>query len=177
MTAAAVWQTRGRGFTLAEMLAVVAIVGVLAASVTPAIRMLDDARRAALRAEVVRMVTVARAHSAASARPSGVEIDLAGGAARLLQIPAAGEAPVALHDALGAPRLPVPIQRGEAAVTGAVMGDGREGGGVLWFGLRGVPELRDPESWVRTGGWTTDAVIELAGVEPVVVSRGTGAVR
>ena len=67
---------RPAGFTLVELIGVVALVVVLSIAAIPAIGAITRARQSATVAESARLITAARQRAMATSRPAGVEIDL-----------------------------------------------------------------------------------------------------
>jgi prepilin-type N-terminal cleavage/methylation domain-containing protein len=166
-----------RGFTLAELLAVMAIIAVLAASAAPAVRAVSDARAAGLAREVARLLALARAHAVATGQPTGLLYDSGEATLALRRIAPGGSAPTTIVGALGESAEDVRIegQFAGAAVTSFVTGDGVGSHTAVWFTYRGEPEVRD-SSGASLGPFTQDAVLTVTGDRAVTVRRSTGAV-
>ncbi len=164
-----------RAFTLAELVAVMVVTGILAAGAVPAMRSVESVRERALAAEVQRRLSFARSWAAATGRPTGLRIESSTGALTLVRIAADGDPPTNLPAASGAPGASWFIARQfpGAAILSVRHGDNTLGAGTIWFGADGEPQIRD-----RNGAFlqefTTDAQITVSGPSTITVRQVTG---
>ncbi|MCA9310146.1 MAG: prepilin-type N-terminal cleavage/methylation domain-containing protein, partial [Phycisphaerales bacterium] len=84
------------GFTLIELIAVLSLVAVLSLTALPALNAVTNARHAGLARDVEQHLCRARSYAIASARPAGIEFDLAAQTLRLVEIVSEGAAPTAV---------------------------------------------------------------------------------
>ena len=168
---------RSRAFTLVEMLTVVIVLGIVAATSIPAFTSVAEARKAAATAEVERLLITARARAMATSCPTGLEIPLAGDSVRTLEILSTGASPTVAKDLFGAPTSStvIPAVYGGAKVSSLVNGDGTTSSRVIWFTHSATPQTRTT-SGVLISAFTQDAVITMATGARLVVRRLTGAV-
>lgn len=166
-----------RGFSLIEMITVIAIVAVMSASAMPVMQHMTTVRERALADECARLLAYARGASLATGQPHGLKIDHSAGSLSIVRIESAGSPPEAALDAQGQPWQPIVISArfGAAAVTAMTNGDGLSVRDTVWFGFDGIPEIRDI-SGVRLGSFTTDAIITTTGGHTIRVRRLTGAI-
>lgn len=166
---------RRRAFSMLEMMLVVTIIGIIAATARPALRLLSDARRIGAVQEVERTLLFARATAMATGNATGVELTPTG--MRILTIPALNAAPQPLLGPDGEPRgLPVLDQdQLDFWITRLQDGTGSTvAEATLWFSIDGTPELRAANG-TRLGPWTDDARIEVADTGVINIRRVTGA--
>jgi len=166
-----------RAFSLVELAVVVALLGIMAASVTPALRGVSDARQSAAWREAERRLVHARTRAMSTGRAFGVRITAASGTFELLEIPVGGGIPQGARDALGQtiPAWSLPTAYPSTAVSSFVGGDGVSGTGVVWFGHDGAPQRRN-SSGALLGAFTQDAVVTLTGGRTVTVREVSGLV-
>jgi len=166
-----------RAFTLVEVALVVALLGILAVSVLPAIAGVGEARAAGAWREVERRFVHARSRAMCAGRAFGVRLNPTAGTFELLEIPAGGGAPVAASDALGQtmPAWSLDLSYPGTAVTSFVGGDGSSGTGTVWFGHDGAPQRRNA-SGLLLGGFAQDAVVTITGARTVTIRKDSGLV-
>ncbi|MCB9847838.1 MAG: prepilin-type N-terminal cleavage/methylation domain-containing protein [Phycisphaeraceae bacterium] len=165
------------GFSLIELVAVMAILGVLSLTSIPALRSVTSAREGALARQLVRQLELARAFATATGEPTGLLYDEAGGALRLRRIASEGGAPEPAPDPQGGayPDLLLGVEYPGSTVTGFVTGDGDASHTAVWFSFDGAPQVRDSDGALLTG-FTQDAVISTSGGRSVTVRMTTGAI-
>ncbi len=163
-----------RAFTLVELVTVVVIVGILAASAIPAFGTLSSSRQAAAGKEVARLLLVARSCAVASGRPTGVKFDT-GSAITIVNIPTTGAAPAAMTDPLGQPEptVSLPGLFNGVKIVSVVLGDSTAGNVTLWFAYDGTPQTRTSGGTLGSA-WTKDATIALTGGGTLTVRKGSG---
>lgn len=165
---------RARGFTLAELIAVLTLVGILSAVAFPALAALDGARDNALLNEVERRLWVARASAMSTGLPTGVRVDIAGNDATIWRlredatgieraVNAGGESPAPLGS----------LFRGGGIDDFAPIEPGADPG--VWFDYMGRPHARSADGMTRIE-WTDDAVVTLHDNRTITVRRVTGAI-
>jgi Tfp pilus assembly protein FimT len=160
-----------------EVMLVVVVIGIVAATARPALQLLSDARRISAVQEIERTLLFARASAMATSRATGVQLTPT--AMRVLVVPALNAAPQPLLGLDGEPRGIEQLSQEQRDFWITAVQDGTGSTvteTVIWFGIDGTPELRDGNG-VRLGAWTDDARVEVAGVGVVHVLRVTGAVR
>ncbi|MBL0921893.1 MAG: hypothetical protein IBJ10_07170 [Phycisphaerales bacterium] len=164
-------------FTLAELVGVMVLVGVLAAAAIPALRSVERTREHALAREVQRRLCFARSWAASTGAPVGLSIDVGAGLLTLVRIEQEGEAPEELPNgaggAGGAWRIAASFPSG--AVLAVSHGDGSRGDGTIWFGPDGSPQVRAGDG-AYIGGFTDDAAVTVSGPATITVRRLTGLV-
>jgi prepilin-type N-terminal cleavage/methylation domain-containing protein len=166
-----------RGFSLIEAIAVVAIVGILAAGVAPAIRSQTRLHQAAAAAEAGRLLRLARAHAMATGEPTGVEVFSPEQTIRLVVSPDPGQGVITLSDALGQETelIDIPAKFPGAAILGVTGGDGSTQRVTLWFSHAGEPQVRS-ESGSLISSFAEDAVIQFQGEHAVAVLAVSGVI-
>lgn len=168
--------SRRTAFTLVEMLAVVIVMSLLAASSLPAMSAIDDAKRAAAANEIERLLISARARAMASARPTGVQL-AAGSVFTVIEIAGDHAAPTTTGDVFGQPSIAIrlPDLYAGASVAAFTNGDGATGTGVVWFNHRGEPHTR-AAAGDFAGAFTQDGLFTLSTARRVRVFKVSGAV-
>ena len=164
-----------RAFTLIELALVVALVGILAVSVIPALRGVSDARQAAAWRETERRFVHARTSAMAAGRAFGVRVNPVAGTFELMEVPLGAGSPGAARDPFGQPvgAWSLPASYPGTSIVGFVGGDGQSGTGTVWFGYDGAPQRRN-SSGTLLGGFTQDAVVTLTGGRTVTVRQSSG---
>lgn len=168
-------RSQRRAFSMLEMMLVVTIIGIIAATARPALRLLSDARRIGAVQEVERALLFARSTAMATGNATGVELTPLG--LRILTIPNGSTAPESLLGPDGQPRgIPVlAADQRDFWITHLQDGSGASvTQATLWFSIDGTPELRDTNG-TRLGPWTDDARIEIADTGVINIRRITGA--
>lgn len=165
-------------FTLIELVAVMVLVSILSLTVTPLLATMRSSRDSALAREVERRLQLARAHGMTTGRPTGLTLDVAEQALRLVYIAEAGAAPAPLPGASGeaeghAQESIEAMFPGSALLAIDVGGAGAFD--TIWFDYQGVPHLRS-ETGAFVQNLTEDAHISLAGEHVVTVRHTTGMV-
>lgn len=169
-------QTR-HGFSLIEAITVVAIVGVLAAGVAPAIRSQTALQQGCAAAEVARVLRVARSNAMATGEPTGVQVSAADDSLALVVTPHPGSGVITLNDALGGPwpTIVIPDRFGGAEIAAVTGGNGESGTATLWFAHSGEPQVRS-SSGTLVSTFEQDAVITLSGEHHVTVRAVSGVI-
>lgn len=166
-----------RAFTLIELITVFVLIGLLAVSAGPALSTVQRSRESAAAREVSRLFVLARSEAMSTSEPTGVRVDPAAGTFEMLVVPNGTDPPAILTSPLGEPRetFVLGIDFPGIDVEAVVLGDGSTGGGTIWFGHRGTPQLRDGFG-AYLGEFTTDASVKLTGTDPIYIMRGSGLV-
>ncbi|MCC6427278.1 MAG: prepilin-type N-terminal cleavage/methylation domain-containing protein [Phycisphaerales bacterium] len=180
-------------FTFVEMLAVIIILGLLAATSVPAMTAIDQARQAAASNEIERLLIWARARAMASARPTGISYTKSGGGifsssgGGVIGGTSAFFTPVeVLRDAATSttttdvfgqvsPTLDLPATFAGATVSRFTNGNATTGVGTVWFNYRGDPHTRTPTG-VYIAPFTQDALFTLSTGRKVRIRMYSGAV-
>lgn len=159
-----------RGFTILELTVVIALTGILAVSVIPAIGVVEDARRGAAGDEVARLLRLARATAAAAGEPVGLRVDADRQELRLVVAAANGSTP--LLGAAGEPAAPLSMARAFPGVRVEGLAIDGDAGEIVWFAPDAKPVLM--ESGMATGPQTGEAEIAIADGPRIVVHPLTG---
>ena len=162
---------RTRAFTLAELVGVLTVLAVLAATAIPAVRMLGDTRSAEVRVRLEDALRQARAAAVGRGIPCGVRIDRKAQTVSLLALEAAKAAP--MSDAFGQPLPALPIDAGRSVGVKRVTGGSKAGNTPeIWFDRSGS------HARISKAGVVTvlrgDATILLTTGETIVVTGNTG---
>lgn len=166
---------RIHAFTLIEVIIVLVIVGLLAATAVPAMSSLGDTRRVAALREVERRLTNARSTAMTTGQPTGLAVSATADTLLSVFIPSAGATPAPITTPSGEPDDPVLIAEEFPGVDIAtvIAGDGASGDTTFWFSFEGTPQLRS-SSGTLTGGFVQDASIHLAGGGQINIRRISG---
>ena len=175
-TSAAISRRHRNGFTLVELMFVVLIMGVITASVVPAMDNVRTMRRGAARDDLSRMLMVARGRAAASGRPHGLRIDLTGSTLTVIEVSVTGGIQADRDPLSGNDRtLDLGVTYSGVALSDMTNGDATRGSGIIWFDFEGVPHTRDSDG-SYLGINTQEAVVTLDSGQSVVVHPYTGMV-
>jgi prepilin-type N-terminal cleavage/methylation domain-containing protein len=162
-------------FTMVELLVVVLVLGIVSASVVPAIDALAGARRAGAAESIRSTLRFARASAMLTGQPTGVDIDVDDSTLTLVWIAPDQTMPAAKPDALGGDFGPfnLAVEFAGVSIDALTRFDGSSGSGTLWFGADGLPERRDSAGSLL-GTATSNAVITLSSGASVTLDDGTG---
>ncbi len=164
---------RGAGFTLVEVMVVVAIMGIVSLSIVPAIGSMTQARRAAAVQEVTRRFQVARARALATGKPHGVEVLVGAGTVRSMVIETVGGTPEGVMLATGVRDAGVKLSVLISGVSVTGLTNPNTAGGattaVVWFAHDGTYQCRTSTGTV-VGSAGSDAVVTVSGGSTVRVS-------
>jgi prepilin-type N-terminal cleavage/methylation domain-containing protein len=166
-----------RAFSFLETMVVVVIIGIIAATATPAFSLLRNARRVDSAQEVERTLLLARSLALATGRPTAVEFSANN--MRILTINSLGTSPTPVLAPDGSTRGSTRPDQGrrDPWITSLTDGAGNTTTTTTaWFGIDGTPELRDT-SGTRIGPWTTDMSIRIDNTFTITVRRITGSVQ
>lgn len=168
-------RTRTRhAFTLVELVIVVTVTGILAATAIPALSSWSASSVHAARRELSRVLSFARSNAIATSRPTGVGFSADGRTLSLVWTASPGATPESLPDLFGMPTAPLTLGAGLGVPEmNAVLGDGASGECTLWFGHDGTPRSSHLSSATI---WTSDARITLGAESTITVRRGTGVI-
>lgn len=153
----------GRAFSLIELLAVVLIMGILAATIAPTLGLLGRGSARAAATEVERHLELARARATASGRPAGITFNPNQHYIELITEDQAG-AINPFPDLTGAPRNPFNISGHYPGVTIRSFRNGRPGASLrtIWFDAAGRPHAsRNNQRATDANLFTRDALITL----------------
>ncbi len=161
------------GFTFIELIAVMVIVAILAASALPVINSLSETRRSAAAKQLLRGLTVARQHAQATGATTWLEIDLLGQRWSILvenpEAPGRASATPLIDPGTGR-RYANSLGTGDFAGT-AITSVNFDGGSAVGFDWKGRP-LNAAEQPL-----TAQGIVTLEGGHRVRVEAGTGYVR
>ena len=160
-----------RGFTLVELLAVVMVIGVMAAVVMPATGTMDRGRLLHAADATARAIETARGHASASGRPTGVRAELPEHTVRLVQLRPGAIGPVAVIDAMGSAMEDLNLVTRYGAEIESLSSE-EPLADTLWFDHAGQPELRERDG-ALLGVMRRDAelVLQARGERRAVVLR------
>lgn len=164
--------TRRAGYTLVELIAVMVLVSIAAASVAPVMGVVERSRQAGAKDEIERRLLMVRSHAMTTGRPSGVRFDLAAQTAGAYEILAPGGAPVKMA-----------MQGGDESAESMFAGveivdadlDPADAYDTIWFAHDGTPHYRTGGG-AMVGGLTQDAAISVTGGGSVTVRMVSGAI-
>ena len=167
-------QSRRQGFTLFEVMVVVTVTALLAASAIPAMNGIRDSQSVAAAAETARQLLTARARAVSTGRPHGVSVSVTGtlGKARIED---GTVATVVGADGQDEPPTSLPAMFGGAEVESFLNGDGTTGSGTIWFDSEGTPHCRS-SGGAFLQGFSQNAVVALTGGHVVTVHKVSGLV-
>jgi prepilin-type N-terminal cleavage/methylation domain-containing protein len=148
-----------RGFTLLEVVVVVLVIGIMAATVVPSLSAMGSSRASAALAEVQRALMVARERALATGEPSGVAFDLTNQTMQMVRISVPGASPSAAPSPLGVDSEAVVISSRYTGVriSGLAFPSGATS---LWFSYDGVPQTRS-SSGTLIGDLSADVSVAL----------------
>jgi prepilin-type N-terminal cleavage/methylation domain-containing protein len=167
---------RQRAFTLIEMIAVVVVLGIVAAGSIPAFDAIRSAQHAGCAADLERIIITARARAMATATPTGITLSRDGRHITIVELPQDGELRT-VQDLFQTPMPAIDLAGswGGNTVSRFVNGDGTNRGRTIWFNHRAEPQTRDDDGADPTA-FMRDALYTLANGDVVRVRRITGAV-
>lgn len=161
-------------FTLIELMVVVTVTGILAATAIPALTSWSASGEQYAARELKRVLTFARSNAISTSRPTGASFSADGRTVSLVWTPSPGASPTALLDLFGMSASSLSFAGNMSSVRAvAVLGDGSSGPCTLWFGHDGTPRSSHLSS---AAAWTTDATITLSTRSMITVRRGTGVI-
>lgn len=163
-------------FTLVELMIVVVLMGIVAASVIPAIGSVQGMREGAARDEIGRMLEVTKARAIASGAPCGLQIDLNESSLTIVRLSEAGSIED-LTDPLTLQTRSVVLPSVYSGVTleAFANGDGVIGSGTIWFNYEATPHTRTSGGAMEATN-SSDAMIELSSGQQVIVHAYSGVV-
>lgn len=159
-------RVRTRAFSLVEALAVIVIMGILAAATLPAFDSLSAARHAAAADEVGRLLAAARSHAMTTGQTTGLGVSTSDSTVQLWTIETSGASPTPPDELSPASRHG---SFGDSEILSASIESTDD---TIWFRHDGSPRLRDSSG--DAGAMTTDADIALTGGWTVTVRAGSG---
>lgn len=174
MTRARTSRSRRRvGFTLIELIAVMMMLGLLSATVAPALSAIQRARDNGLAREIARRLETARAFAMATGQPAGVNFDLNAGVIGMRRIAATGQPPSPTPGPTGEPTPDLVIK---AMYPGSRITRTR---GLrvpnIWFNADGAPQTRRSDGSFKALPRIV-AQVESSGSHIVLVWQTTGLV-
>jgi len=163
-----------RGFTLVELLVVLVLAALVAASVAPALRAIEASRERSARSRAAGMLVSAREYACASGSGAGVRYD--GATRTLIPLRLSGGSAAPMVGPMGAEADGLDPET-DFGVSIEAFDPGADGAGLdaVWSDAGGVPLAGD------SGGPSTqlvrDARIELSGADAIVVRMVSGAIQ
>lgn len=159
-----------RGFTLVELLGVIALAAALSCLAIPALGAMTRARQSAAAGEVARLLTLARQRAITTGAPTGVVVNLASETLTMVSVATDSGSPTpVLNPASGGA-----YEVGSASIEAFQRADGTVGSGAIWFHLDGAPVLRSANGEFAPAAG--DAVLQFDGGFTITVRRVTGAI-
>jgi Tfp pilus assembly protein FimT len=152
---------------------VLTVLGVLSAVVTPALSRLQRTRESAFTVELVRELTLARAHADARGAPAGVRFELGAGTLEMVQLSGGAIRAMLAPTGVERPAVLIAADFPGVSVESITHGDGGVGSGILWFGEDGIPQTRAADGTL-IGPFSQDAVVLSTGGHAVTVRRKSG---
>lgn len=166
------------GFTIVELVAVIVIASILAASVTPAVSRLATMRESAGAWEIRRLLAFARERAVASGVPVGVRFSETDQTIELVTISTGGSV-VALTDVLGRPEPLLPFEARFSSVFTAdsviAPTPADEDQATLWFDHTGTPHARTGQG-VHAGSLDQDVQFTVGDAGPITAVGISGLV-
>ena len=164
------------GFTLVELMLVVVLMGIISASVIPAMANVQDMRSGAARDDIARMLGVTRARAMATGAPMGLSVNLADSRLDIVEIGADGDAAEIYEPLTGQTRsISISSAYSGVGIERMVNGDGTSGSGTIWFDYEGAPHMRNQDGSFASLN-EEPVEIELDSGERVLVYAYTGVV-
>lgn len=158
---------RHAGFSLIELIAVIAVASVLAATAAPVLTRVDASRQHAVVTSVQETLAHARALALSTGFDSGVRFDTDNDVMVVVRLDPDGN----LIE-LGGPR----THRFNADAAGIVSMDNGRGSDTLWFAPDGTPHARQADGTFEAD-FDSDCTITLHGGWTVVVEANSGRIR
>jgi len=170
-------RSRRGGYTILELMLIVVILGIVASTAIPVMNQSIQARQAASRDEVFRLLEFARGRALASGMPVGVVVNTSTSSMRLVTINSDGEV-LDVVDPLDGRSKESDLTAMFAGVSiySMVNGDGGSGDGTIWFDFRAEPHTRDEESGAFDAVFSQNATITLSTDAQIVVHADSGLV-
>jgi prepilin-type N-terminal cleavage/methylation domain-containing protein len=164
------------GFTLVEIMIVVALMGIIAVSVIPSMNNVQRMREGAARDDVARMLDITRSRAMATGLPTGVRVDVNESTLTLVEL-TGGTTITQLIDPLTYNErvLRIADLYNGVEIDTLTNGDGSSGSGYVWFGYDATPHTR-----LANGTFDADndgpVRIELTSGQTIVVHPFSGVV-
>ncbi len=170
------WLSARRGFTMVELVVVVVIMGIVSASVIPAMSNVRTMREGAARDDLVRMFEVAKGLAVASGMPHGLAIDLERSTITVVLINELGAVETEIDPLTGRARsIDLGVVYPGVELVSFRNGDGVGGTGTVWFDFEASPHMRS-QAGVFEELNTLEAIVELGSGEQVAVYPYSGMV-
>lgn len=155
---------------------VVLLMGIVAASVIPAMSNVQAMREGAARDDVARLLEMIKARAMATGVPTGLHVDLGDSSLAVVRLSDAGAIetlvdPLTLRDRT----IVLPSQYSGVTVSQMTNGDGVQGSGTVWFDYESAPHTR-----MNDGGFeamnSEAVIITLSSGNQVIVHAHSGVV-
>lgn len=169
-------ETRDRGFTLVELIAMLALIAALSIAAAPAMTVMQRSRERAAIVEMARLITLAQRRALTTGESTGVRLDTRAGAVTLLRLEPGETEPTPLAGPTGETRGELLLSVAFAGVTIESI-SGAAGGAAIsetWFDPSGAACARDGADLTPLA---RDVRLELTGGGVILVRAITGAVQ
>jgi len=164
------------GFTLVELMLVVVLMSIVAASVIPALGNVQAMREGAARDDIVRYLEIAKARAMASGMPCGLEVDMSSSSLTMVCIDDAGSVET-LIDPLTADQrsLEIPTTYGGVTLDSFSGGSALSASGVVWFDFEAKPHTRSSDGTFVSLN-SAAVTLELSSQQRIVVHPYSGVI-
>ena len=147
-----------------ELMVVIMLMGILAASVIPAMDNVRVMREGAARDDIARLLEITKARAMASGEPKGLHVDITEFTLGIVELNSAGSLELMNDPLTGADRtLNISTTYPGVEITDMMNGDGTSGTGIVWFDFESTPHTRD-----------TSGVFVALNNDPVEISLSSG---
>lgn len=155
-----------RAFTLIELVAVMIVVSVLAASAAPVLSRVSETRREAFAQEIERLLSLARSRAMETSLAAGVRFNVDDQTIELVEIPQAGGAPRAFTETYIIASRITGVEMAQLTVAGNTR--------TIWFEPDATPHTRNETSGAFIEFLDENASVTVQGGATIIVEPNSG---